>query len=317
MRALVAHGPGDYRLTDVAEPARPEGGRLIEVEAAGVCAADRMLWRGDGPWELTWPMVPGHELLGHDVESGERITVEVKVPCGRCACCLAGRCNLCPDGAHLGSGIPGAFADRVALPPGALTHQVPEGLPMEAAVLAEPMACALHAVRRAAPATGCTIAVLGFGAVGALATYAARAEGAGRVLAVTRNPEKAALARDLGVDDVLDVHAGALDLADVVIECSGDPAAVTLALDLVAPGGTVVLYSVYRGPATVDLNRVAEFKELTVVGAHLAPGCFPDAIALLSDVDSDAIVTAVRLIDDFRGALEPSAHLRLKEVLVP
>ncbi|MGH8903210.1 MAG: hypothetical protein ACRDYA_16460 [Egibacteraceae bacterium] len=57
MKALVAHGPGDFRLSEVPEPEVPEGGWLVEVEAAGVCAADRMLWRGDGPWALTWPFV--------------------------------------------------------------------------------------------------------------------------------------------------------------------------------------------------------------------------------------------------------------------
>lgn len=317
MRALVAHGPGNYRLEEVPEPLVADGGRLVEVEAAGVCAADRMLWRGDGPWQLSWPMVPGHELLGHDMQTGERITVEVKVPCGRCRWCSAGRVNLCQEGRHLGSAIPGAFADRVALPAQARVHRVPDDLSMETAVLAEPMACALHAVRRAAMPAGSTVAVIGLGSVGALAMHAARVEGAGWVVAVTRTPEKAALARDLGADEAVDATAGALELADVVVECSGDPAAAALALDLVRPGGTVVLYGVYSAPATLDLNQVAEFKELTVVGGHLAPGCFPDAIGMLSGVDSSLIVSAVRLLDDFRGALEPSKHPRLKEVLIP
>ncbi len=317
MRALVAHSPGDFRLADLPEPEVAEGGRLIEVEAAGVCAADRMLWRGDGPWQVPWPLIPGRELLGHDAETGERLAVEVKVPCGYCRWCAAGRDNLCPQGRHLGSGFAGAFADRVALPAGARVHRVPDELAMETAVLAEPMACALHAVRRARMAPGSTAAVIGLGTVGALATYAARAEGAARVVAVTRTQEKAALAHDLGADEVVDASAGALDLADVVVECSGDPAAARLALDLAVPGGTVVLYGVYRTPASIDLNQVAEFKELTVAGGHLAPGCFPDAISMLSWVDSGLIVTAVRLLDDFRGALEDSRHPRLKEVLLP
>ncbi len=335
MKALVARGPGNFQLEDVPEPIVVDGGRLIEVEAAGVCAIDRMLWRGDGPWQPSWPMVPGHELLGHDLETGERITVEVKLPCGDCRWCLAGRDNICPQARHLGSSIPGAFADLVALPAGARVHVVPDDLAMESAVLAEPMACALHAVRRAAlPARATvpadttvpadrtvladrTVAILGLGPIGALAMYAARAEGAGRVVAVTRTPDKAALARDLGADEAIDVTAGALDLADVVVDCSGDPAAAVLALDLVLPGGTVVLSGVYRAPALLDLNQVAVFKELTVIGAHLAPGCFPDAIAMLPWVDSGLIVSAVRLLDDFRGALEPSKHPRLKEMFIP
>ncbi len=317
MRALVAHGPGDFRLSELAEPVVPEGGRLVQVEAAGVCAADRMLWRGDGPWELCWPFVPGHELLGHDVLTGERLTVEVKIPCGGCRWCAHGRTNLCPHGSHVGSGIPGAFAERLALPSAALVHPIPEVLPLAAAVLAEPAACALHAVRRAGVQQGDTVAVIGIGAVGALAVHAARAEGASAVVAITRTPEKAALCLDLGADEALDITTGARDLADVVLECSGDPTAAARALDLAAPGGTVGLYGVYRTPGALDLNQIAEHKELTIAGGHLAPGCFPDAIQLLTGVRADLIVTAVRPLDQARVALEPSSHPRLKEVLVP
>ncbi|MGH8934140.1 MAG: zinc-dependent alcohol dehydrogenase [Egibacteraceae bacterium] len=317
MRALVAVGPGDFRLSELAELVVPEGGRLVEVEAAGVCAADRMLWRGDGPWELCWPFVPGHELLGHDVLTGQRLTVEVKIPCGRCRWCSRGKTNLCPHGTHVGSGIPGAFAERLALPAAALVHPVPEALPLAAAVLAEPAACALHAVRRAGVKEGDTVAVIGIGAVGALALHAARAEGASVVLAVTRTPEKAALSLDLGADEALDITTGARDLADVVLECSGDPAAAARALDLAAPGGTVGLYGVYRSHGALDLNQIAEHKELTIAGGHLAPGCFPEAILLLAGVRADLIVTAVRPLDQAAAALEPSSRPRLKEVLVP
>jgi 2-desacetyl-2-hydroxyethyl bacteriochlorophyllide A dehydrogenase len=317
MRALVAHGPGDFRLSEVPEPAVPEGGRLVEVEAAGVCAADRMLWRGDGPWALRWPFVPGHELLGRDAATGQRLTVEVKIPCRGCRWCASGRMNLCPNGTHVGSGIPGAFAERLMLPELAMVHPVPDALPLEAAVLAEPAACALHAVRRAGVRHGDTVAVIGIGGVGALALYTARAEGAGTVIAVTRTPEKAARALELGADEALDVTTGERDLADVVVECSGDPEAAARALDLAAPGGRVGLYGVYRTRAALDLNQIAELKELTVTGGHLAPGCFPDAIRLLAGVRADLIVTRVRTLNEAVTALEPSPHPRLKEVLVP
>ncbi|MGH8910611.1 MAG: zinc-binding dehydrogenase, partial [Egibacteraceae bacterium] len=228
-----------------------------------------------------------------------------------------GRANLCPHGAHVGSGIPGAFAQRLALPAAALVHPVPDALGLAAAVLAEPMACALHAVRRAGVREGDTVAVIGIGTVGALALHCARAEGAGTLLAVTRTPEKAALALALGADEALDVTSGARDLADVVVECSGDPRAAARALDLAVPGGRVGLYGVYRTAARLDLNQIAEFKELTVAGGHLAPGCFPDAIRLLAGIRADLIVTGIRPLDQAVAALEPSPHPRLKEVLVP
>ena len=88
MRAVVAYGPGDFRVTEVDDPAGP---LVVDVEAAGVCAADRMLWSGRHPGgELSWPMTPGHELLGRVVlgderfPGGTRVTAEVKLPCGSC-----------------------------------------------------------------------------------------------------------------------------------------------------------------------------------------------------------------------------------------
>jgi L-iditol 2-dehydrogenase len=330
VRALLARGPGDYQVSELAEPRCPPGGLLVEVEAAGVCAADRMLWTGDHPWgEIEWPIVPGHELLGRvlvsdrdDVAACARVTAEVKVPCDHCRWCRAGRDNLCPNGAHLGSSCPGAFAERVALPAGARVHAVPDTLPLGTAVLAEPMACALHAVRRGSVAARDSVAVVGLGAVGALAVIAASSCGA-RVSAVVRSPAKADLARALDATPLLLGDHAWLDAGapDVVIECSGTAGGVGTALELVAPGGRVVLYGVQRGPITVDVNAIAEFKELDVRGGHLAPGAFPHAIELLSDPRARQVTTDVRPLEDFRAALEPAAHPagrpRLKAVLVP
>lgn len=310
MRAVVARGPGEFAVQDVPEPAVPPGGRLVHVEAAGVCAADRKLHTGDHPWgELGWPFTPGHELLGHDDATGERITCEVKVPCDACRYCRGGRENLCPNGSHLGSGFAGAFAERLALPPRARVHRIPDQLPTSAAVLAEPMACAVHAVRRAGVRAGDTVTVIGLGAIGALAVHVARATGAD-VAAVVRDGAKAALARRLGADP----HPAQ---ARVVVECSGSAAGAAHALELAEPGGTVCLFGVYPTTVALDVNRIAEFGELTVVGGHLAPGAFPAAIELLGDVDHDAVVTATRTLEQFEAALRPATAPRVKEVLVP
>jgi D-arabinose 1-dehydrogenase-like Zn-dependent alcohol dehydrogenase len=113
MKAILARGPGHFDEVDIAEPVVPQGGRLLRVEATGVCAADRMLWNGTGPWQLRWPFVPGHEILGRDVDTGERLTVEVSVPCGQCGFCKAGRTGRratsgqrCPVASPSGSRCP-------------------------------------------------------------------------------------------------------------------------------------------------------------------------------------------------------------------
>lgn len=319
MRAVVARGPGSFAVEEVADPA---GGLVVEVEAAGVCAADRMLFTGRHPWgELAWPFTPGHELLGRVVASdgrlpvGTRVTAEVKLPCGACDACARAEPHLCPHGRHLGSGIPGAFAERVSLPAEAVVHVVPEELSTRQAVLAEPMACALHAVRRAGVRPGDRVAVAGLGGLGAMAVHAARAQGASAVTALVRTPEKASLAGDLGYDEAVQQPCDAA--YDTVLDVSGSVDAVDVLLRAVRPGGRVGLYGVYDRPLSLDLNALAEFGELTVSGGHLAPGCFPQAIDLLAGVDGDVVVTGEHPLDRITDALLPSDRPRLKEIVRP
>jgi len=319
MRAVVARGPGRFAVESVEAP---DGALVAEVEAAGVCAADRMLFSGRHPWgELPWPFTPGHELLGRVVASdgrlpvGTRLTAEVMLPCGQCAACVRDAPQLCPRGRHLGSGIPGAFAELLALPPDALLHPVPEHLSTRQAVLAEPMACALHAVRRAGVSEGDRVAVAGLGGLGALAVHACRASGASHVTAIVRTPEKLSLARELGYDDAaVELPANSIDVG---LDVSGATQAVVALLQAVRPGGRLGVYGVYDTPLQLDLNAVAEFGERTLTGGHLAPHCFPEAIALLDKVDGDRVVTGTHPFERVVDALSPTSRPRLKEVLLP
>ena len=315
MRAVVAYGPGDFRVGELDGATGP---LVVQVEAAGVCAADRMLWTGRHPWgELDWPFTPGHELLGRVVageRAGQRVTAEVKIPCALCAACARGQEHLCLNGVHLGSDTPGAFAEQVALPAGVRLHGVPEELTTEQAVLAEPMACALHAVRRAGVQAGDRVAVAGLGGLGALAVHAARAEGASHVTAVVRSAVKARLAAALGYDAATQQPDDAS--YDVVLDVSGSVDAVAVLLRAVRPGGRAGVYGVYDRHLDLDLNAIAEFGEITVSGGHLAPGCFPEAIALLHGVDGDLVVTGSHPLDRIASALEAPAP-RLKEIVTP
>lgn len=332
----MTRGPGDVRVEEVAEPTLPRDGVVVAVEAAGLCAADRMLWTGHHPWgDIGFPIVQGHELLGRvvatdraDLPVGTRVTAEVKVPCGRCAWCRRAEPHLCPHGAHLGSGLPGAFAERLALPGDALVHRVPEALTTEQAVLAEPLACVLHAVRRTPIHPGDRLLVAGLGGLGALAPVAARAEGARTVTALVRSPAKAVLALELGYDSAVlldDLGSpgdpggvpDAGDRFDAGLDLSGDPDAVLALLAQVRTGGRVGVYGVYTRPLLLDLNQLGELGGRSLSGGHLAPDCFPDAIALLGSVDAGRVVSGRHPLDDVVGALTASHPLRLKEIVCP
>jgi L-iditol 2-dehydrogenase len=344
MRAVVAYGAGDFRLQDVKDPVLDRGA-VVRMEAAGVCAADRMMWKGDSPWELTFPFTPGHENVGTVLEiapeagarwgvaEGDMVVNEVIVPCGTCPLCRRGRHHLCLHGRHIGSSLPGGWAERMAIPPEARVWRVPDGLAPEEAVLAEPLACAIHAIERADPGADDGLVISGIGALGAAAlAYIAAARQVGEVVALVTSTERAQLARQLGADDAIDVTTVDALAAlrerfdgigpDVYVDFSGAVASVELGLDAVAPGGRVMLYGVYREQARVDWNVVAEFKELEIRGGHLAPTEFGLALELLADrrVDARRLVTASYPLDEVTVALDKPRHgdqTTLKTILLP
>lgn len=344
MRAVVAHGAGDFRLEDLPEPGLA-GGAIIRIEAAGVCAADRMIYAGSSPWELPFPFTPGHENVGTildidpdpaarwGVDVGDRVVPEVMVPCGDCAMCRRERFHLCRNGRHLGSSLAGGWAERTWLPPEARVWRVPAGLDAQQAVVAEPLACAIHAIERADPRADDVLVISGIGAIGAAGlAYVRAARPVRGLIALVTGPERAELALELGADEAIDVRtsdaAATLRVRfdgvgpDVFVDFSGQTGSVDLGLDVIAPGGRLVLYGVYRTRASVDWNVIAEFKELEIRGGHLAPVEFGRALDLLADgsIDGRRLVTASYPLRDVGSALTESrggSRKTLKTILLP
>ena len=344
MRAVVAHGAGDFRVEEMPDPPL-EGGAVVSMEAAGVCAADRMIYKGDSPWVLTFPFIPGHENVGTVVEldadagrrwgvaEGDMVVNEVMVPSAACSLCRRERFHLCRDGRHIGSSLPGGWAERMAIPPEARVWRVPTGLVPEEAVAAEPLACGIHGIERADPAEGETIVISGIGAIGAGAlAYVAAVKPVRQIVALVTTPERARLARELGATEAIDVTStdATAELRertdgvgpDHYVDFTGVNASVDLAFDAIAPGGRITLYGVYREQATIDWNTVAEFKELEIRGGHLAPTEFGLALELLASraIDGRRLVTASYPLAEVRSALEESrdeALMTLKTILRP
>jgi threonine dehydrogenase-like Zn-dependent dehydrogenase len=311
VRALRLHGPGDLRLDEIEAPRGENGEVVLEVEVALTAHADfRAFAAGsdtlDGsPWQL------GRECVGVD-RSGLRVVVAASAPCGHCASCVNGREELC----RRPTVLEGAFAERVLVPARIAEvnlHPVPRGLDPAVAALVDPLATCLHAVERANLRPGSLIAILGAGPIG-LMLCACVTDAGGRVAAVGGRRERHALAAAFGA------RPGDPRDADVVIEAAGTEEARRDALELVQPGGTVVLVgSPAPGePLPADAERVTR-EELSVCGAgghaprhvraalaFLASGAYPwerlvthevslEGVAgLLADPPPDYLKAAVR-----------------------
>jgi alcohol dehydrogenase len=237
VRAAVFHEfEGPLAVEEVADPAPPPDGVVVEVGATGICRSDWHAWMGHDP-DVSPPHVPGHELAGTVVAAGgevgadwvgERITVPFCLGCGRCAPCMAGETQICDFDYQPGFTGPGSFAQFVALPRADLNLvRLPDALGfVEAAALGCRFMTAYAAVTvHGRPAEGDWVAVHGCGGVGLSAVMIAAAAGA-RVAAVDIDAAKLDRARELGAELTLDAREG--DPAAAVLEATGGGAHVSI-----------------------------------------------------------------------------------------
>jgi L-gulonate 5-dehydrogenase len=307
MRQVVLEAPRRLVIREARGPEAPGPDEaLVRLRCGGVCGSDLSAYRGTSPM-IRYPRVLGHELLvdvleapGRPELAGRRAVVEPLLPCGRCRACRLGRGNCCADLAVLGVHVDGGLQDAFSVP-ARLLHPVPEALPDELAVLAEPTAVAYHAVRRAAPDAGGTAVVLGAGTIGLLVAQLLRRARGLRVLVHDRDPWRLERAAAVGMEAlggdaeavrerVRDATDG--ELADVVFEATGHPDCTRLASDLVAHAGRVVLIGWNPGPTLVDTVALMR-KEVDLLGSRNSVAAFGPVLRLLAGgaVDAQAMVT--------------------------
>ena len=288
MQALIksAPGPGHMALSDMPSPTPAAGEVAIRVAAAGICGSDLHIRAWDTQVPMRPPMIVGHEFsgtiaaLGDGVEGwqiGDRVTAEPSYSvCGHCQWCRNGAYNLCPERRITGFWADGAFAESVCVPAHRL-HRLPDGVSFHEGAMVEPLACCVHAViELTGVAAGERVVVSGPGTMGLLAMQVAMACGGQvAVIGAPVDAPRLEIARALGADLVLTVDDDPLnavrewtdgDGADVLFECSGAAAAVSLGLDMVRKQARYTQIGLPGRPVPVDMDRIA-LKELRVTGS--------------------------------------------------
>jgi L-iditol 2-dehydrogenase len=300
MRRAEVPAPGRVELREVPTPAPGPGEVLVAVEAALTCGTDlKLVQRGHARIALPTPL--GHEFAGTVAAIGEGVAEWAlgdpvacvpTAPCLRCALCLRGRENLCPEA--VGRLVMGAFADYVLVPShivGIHLFRRPEGVAAETAAALEPLACVVHGAERANIESGDFVVLLGDGPIALLFAQLAGLRGAGRVLVAGRHRNRLEVAAHLGAETT---QLGEADLhrlvragggADRVVECVGNPSAWELAHALAAPGGRVLMYGGCAADtrACFDTARI-HYDEIDIVGAfHYRPTDVREALRLLAE----------------------------------
>jgi NADPH2:quinone reductase len=287
MRAVLATGPDALTVTDVPDPAPARDGVVVAIRACGICGTDLHLLAGDLGTDR-FPLIPGHEpwgeivAVGADVRghrTGDLVAVDPSLHCGACDPCRRGQGNMCRAWAAIGASAAGAWAELTAVPAANL-HRLEPGFPLEAAPLAEPVACAERGLRRLAPRPDQPAIVFGAGTMGLILAILLDARGVGPVTVVDVNPARRELAARL---TTATVASSAAELrAPRVIEATGNPAAFEQALGCVDRAGTLLVFGVAApdARATVAPHRIYA-DELTIVGSMAILHSFPPAVDAL------------------------------------
>nr|WP_320144882.1 alcohol dehydrogenase catalytic domain-containing protein [uncultured Cohaesibacter sp.] len=346
MRAVQCHGfGGQHRLTTKQPVPEPGPGEiLVKVDASGICAADRAMYDATAPWEFPFPFIPGHEFTGtvvelgegagerHAVKVGDRAVAELNITYGNDYFRQRGLYHLSDKMDVLGATLNGAWADYMIYPADCVVHKVPDGLSNDAACFTEPLANAIHGVERANIQFQDVVVVSGAGPIGMGMLQAARLKTPRKLILVNPGEAKRELAKTLGADLAFHPDDPKLDQAigdltggrgaDVYLEASGQTSAFTRGLELIRKRGTLVVFGVYKDKVNVDLNIFGEFKELNILGGHLAPFTYATALDLMARglIDGDACITHRYPLEEFETALSRKPNpgeVQIKVILDP
>ena len=334
MRAIVIHAPHDLRIEPMPAPAPGPNEVLVRMGAGGICGSDLHYFHngGFGTVRLKQPMVLGHEVAGtvaavgsavSRVAVGDRVAVNPSGPCGTCEYCRQGLRNQCLDMRFYGSAmrfphVQGAFREEMTVPEAQAVKVGPE-VDLALAALCEPFAVSLHAVAQAGGLEGKTVLVSGCGPIGCLVIAGVKLAGAAEIIATDIAPEALAIAARLGATRCVDVSGGTGALADLArdkgrvdaaLECSGNAGALSTAIELVRPRGTIVLVGL-GGDLPLPMNSIVA-KELDIKGSFRFDTEFARAAELVSTgaVDLSPLLTGSFPIEEAAAAFALASDRR-------
>lgn len=288
-------GPRRMELQEAPDPEPGEGEVVVRTVASAICGSDLHGFREASPRRIP-PLVMGHETVGtidglgpgvEEARLGERVVLKPILACGRCARCAEGRTNVCTEGRLVGRDLPGGFAERFAVPAGAVVP-LPATVAEEVATLIEPTANAVHVTSRSI-GRGDSVVIIGAGPIGTLMARLAVMSGAGSVVSVDPVDSRRAFAERqgataVGPDDaertVSETTGGAG--ADAVIDAVGLGATWASALRLVRAGGRIEAVGLGALSGEIDFFSIVG-RELSVTGSFgWTNGDFARAVELVS-----------------------------------
>jgi len=344
MKAAFLTAIGRIEIRDAPDPKllRPAD-VLLRVATVGVCGSDVHYFRAGriGCQVVAYPWIAGHECAGtvlavgpevKRLRPGQRVAVDPLVACGQCDQCRQGRQHTCRNQRFLGcpGQLPGALAEYLVMPAESC-YPIPEAMTFVRATLVEPFSIGLYSQRRAAAPPGAALAVLGSGPIGLCVLLACRVAGAGAVYVTDLVEERLECARRCGASWTgnprrTDIVAAVRTLEplglDYVFECAGEQETLDQGVELLKPGGTLLIVGIpSEERVSFDINLLRR-KELRIENVRRQNQCLAPAIEMAARgaVDLDPLAThhfplaeaqaAFELVADYRdGVVKAIIHL--------
>ena len=297
MKAVRLHDRLDLRVEEVEHLSAPPPGYVnLQVRAAGICGSDLHNYR-TGQWISRRPSIAGHEFCGRVVALGEGVSefatgdlvvADSRFWCGQCPACHSGRNNICETLGFVGEACDGGFADAVQLPARLLArHDI--AVPARVAAMAEPLAVALHAIRRLNPRAGEPVLVAGCGTIGGLAALLLSRLHDGQILVSDLNGDRSATVAELANANVVAIDRTSISTAlsecrlRYALDATGSAQAISAIIDLLSGGGALALVGISHGKIEIDPNLLVE-REIALVGCHAFADELPEAVAMLPEL---------------------------------
>ncbi|MDX3450608.1 zinc-dependent alcohol dehydrogenase family protein [Streptomyces sp. ME02-8801-2C] len=327
MKAAVIESVGKAVVTEVPDPTPGPREVVVQVAACGLCGTDLHILQGEFAPAL--PIVPGHEFAGEvvgvgtavtELTVGDRVAVDPSLYCHECRYCRTGHNNLCERWAAIGVTTAGGAAEY-AVAPVANCVRLPEHIRTEDAALVEPLSCAVRGYDVLRARLGAHVLIYGSGTMGLMMLELAKRTGAASVDMVDINERRLSTAQLLGVSGSA-TNADELERPqgwDVVVDATGNAAAIQDGLDRVAKAGTFLQFGVadYATRVTIDPYRIYN-QEITITGSMAVLHSFERAAELFAAgvLDPEVFISDRLPLESYPQALEQFAAGAGRKIVV-
>ncbi|MBA7561992.1 putative zinc-type alcohol dehydrogenase-like protein YjmD [subsurface metagenome] len=313
--------PGKIEFRDVPVPKVKEGQVLVKIKRIGICGSDIHVYHGKHPY-TSYPVVQGHEVSGEIVKlidggsnfkEGDKVTIQPQIVCGRCYSCKHGQNHICDNLKVMGFQATGMASEYFAVDLKKIL-KLPENISYDHGALVEPLAVAVHALKRGGDIKRRKILILGAGPIGNLVAQAANGMGAQSVMITEISDYRINIARECGINYCLNsktqdigeelINTFGKDKADLILECVGINTTTEQAIANARKGTDIIVVGVFAEKATVDLGLVQD-RELRLIGTLMyQEEDYRKAIELIkeSKVKLDPIITEHFPFEDYLEA---------------